>query len=29
VDIFTKPLDETHFCMLRNELGILNISNFT
>jgi hypothetical protein len=27
VDIFTKPLDEKRFCMLRNELNILNFSN--
>jgi hypothetical protein len=23
-DIFTKPLDKTRFCMLRNELNILD-----
>jgi hypothetical protein len=28
-DIFTKPLDKTHFCMLRNELNILDLRNFT
>jgi hypothetical protein len=28
VDIFTKPLDKTHFCMLRNELNILDLRNF-
>jgi hypothetical protein len=28
-DIFTKPLDKTRFCMLRNELNILNLRNFT
>jgi hypothetical protein len=28
-DIFTKPLDKTWFCMLRNELNILNLRNFT
>ena len=28
-DIFTKPLDEKHFCMLRNELNVLDLSNFT
>ena len=27
VDIFTKPLDEKRFCMLRNELNILDFSN--
>jgi hypothetical protein len=27
-DIFTKPLDKTHFCMLRNELNILDLRNF-
>jgi hypothetical protein len=27
--IFTKPLDKTRFCMLRNELNILDIRNFT
>jgi hypothetical protein len=27
-DIFTKPLDKTRFCMLRNELNILDIRNF-
>jgi hypothetical protein len=26
-DIFTKPLDKTHFCMLRNELNILDLRN--
>jgi hypothetical protein len=26
-DIFTKPLDETRFCMLRNELNVIDISN--
>jgi hypothetical protein len=26
-DIFTKPLDEKRFCMLRNELNILDFSN--
>ena len=29
VDIFTKPLDEIRFCKLRNELNILDLSNFT
>jgi hypothetical protein len=29
VDIFTKPLDESRFCKLRNELNILDLSNFT
>jgi len=29
VDIFTKPLDEGRFCMLRNELNVLDLSNFT
>jgi hypothetical protein len=28
-DIFTKPLDETRFCKLRNELNVLDLSNFT
>jgi hypothetical protein len=28
-DIFTKQLDESHFCMLRNELNIHDLSNFT
>jgi transposase InsO family protein len=28
-DIFTKPLDEARFCKLRNELNILDLSNFT
>jgi hypothetical protein len=28
-DIFTKPLDKTPFCMLRNELNILDLRNFT
>jgi hypothetical protein len=28
-DIFTKPLDESNFCKLRNELNILDLSNFT
>jgi hypothetical protein len=27
-DIFTMPLDKTHFCMLRNELNILDLRNF-
>jgi hypothetical protein len=27
-DIFTKPLDKTRFCMLRNELNILVLRNF-
>jgi hypothetical protein len=27
-DIFTKPLDKTRFCMLRNELNILDLKNF-
>jgi hypothetical protein len=27
-DIFTKPLDKTRFCMLRNELNILDLRNF-
>lgn len=26
-DIFTKPLDETRFCMLRSELNILDSQN--
>jgi len=29
VDIFTKPLDEARFCMLRNELNVLDLSNFS
>ena len=28
-DIFTKPLDEAMFCQLRNELNVLDLSNFT
>ena len=28
-DIFTKPLDEATFCQLRNELKVLDLSNFT
>jgi hypothetical protein len=28
-DIFTKPLDEARFCKLRNELNVLDLSNFT
>ena len=28
-DIFIKPLDETTFCRLRNELNVLDFSNFT
>jgi len=28
-DIFTKPLDEARFCMLRIELNVLDLSNFT
>ena len=28
-DIFTEPLDETTFCRLRNELNVLDFSNFT
>jgi hypothetical protein len=27
-DIFTKPLDKPRFCMLRNELNILDLRNF-
>ena len=27
-DIFTKPLDEAMFCRLRNELNVLDLSNF-
>jgi hypothetical protein len=27
-DIFTKPLDKTRFCMLRNELNVLDLRNF-
>ena len=29
MDIFTKPLDEATFCQLRNELNVLDFSNFT
>jgi hypothetical protein len=29
VDIFTKPLNKIRFCMLRNELNILDLKNFT
>jgi hypothetical protein len=29
VDIFTKPLDEATFCRLRNELNVLDQSNFS
>jgi hypothetical protein len=29
VDNFTKPLDESRFCKLRNELNILDLNNFT
>ena len=29
VDIFTKPLDEATFYRLRNELNVLDFSNFT
>ena len=28
-DIFTKPLDEATFYWLRNELNVLDLSNFT
>jgi hypothetical protein len=28
-DISTKPLDKPRFCMLRNELNILDLKNFT
>jgi hypothetical protein len=28
-DIFTKPLDDSRFCKLRNELNVLDQSNFT
>ena len=28
-DIFTKSLDEVTFCRLRNELNVLDFSNFT
>jgi hypothetical protein len=27
VDIYTKPLDETHFCELRSELNVLDSRN--
>jgi hypothetical protein len=26
-DIFTKPLDEIHFCKLRSELNVIDLSN--
>jgi hypothetical protein len=26
-NIFTKPLDETHFCKLRSELNVIDLSN--
>jgi hypothetical protein len=26
-DIFTKPLDESRFCKLRNELNVIDFSN--
>jgi hypothetical protein len=26
-DIFTKPLDETHFCKLKSELNVIDLSN--
>jgi hypothetical protein len=29
VDIFTKPLDKATFCKSRNELNVLDLSNFT
>jgi len=29
VDIFTKPIDKARFCMLINELNVLDLSNFT
>ena len=28
-DIFTKPLDEAIFCILRNELNVLDFSNIS
>ena len=28
-DIFTKPLDEAQFCKFKNELNVLDLSNFT
>ena len=28
VDIFTKPLDDATFCLLRNKLNVLDFSNF-
>jgi hypothetical protein len=28
-EIFTKPLDEAMFCWLRNELNVLDLSDFT
>jgi hypothetical protein len=27
VEIITKPLDETHFCKLRSELNVIDLSN--
>jgi hypothetical protein len=27
VDIFIKPLDESRFCILRNELNVIDFSN--
>jgi hypothetical protein len=29
VDILKKPLDEARFCTLRNEINVLDLSNFT
>jgi hypothetical protein len=26
-DTFTKPFDETHFCKLRSELNVIDLSN--
>jgi hypothetical protein len=26
-DIFTRPLDETHFCKLRSEFNVADLSN--
>ena len=28
-DIFTKPLDEARFCVLRSEINVLDLYNFT
>jgi hypothetical protein len=28
-DIFTKPLDKSHFCKLRSELNVIDLSNIS